>query len=67
MTERERKDYYLKRILKVIMWKFCNKEDLEEEIRIILWNNPKEWAEEFINKEVIPYLKNFGIILEMRS
>ena len=69
MTERERKDYYLKRIRKkLITQRFLSliKEDLEEELRIIIWNNPKEWAKEFINEEVIPYLRKFGITLEMR-
>lgn len=68
MTDKERKDLYLKRIRKILMldnifvFKRANlKEKLKEELKIIIWNNPEEWAKEFISKEVVPLLKRHGI------
>lgn len=66
MTDRERKDYYLTRIKKIL----CSKlfriprygiQHLEEELKIIIWNNPKNWTDTFMKEEVIPLLKAHGI------
>ena len=76
MTDRERKDFYLKRIKKILMSKLIlniifvkafpkeTLERLEEELKIIVWNNSTEWAEEFIKEEVVPLLKKHGIRIE---
>lgn len=67
MTDRERKDYYLKRIKRVLMsLSFCGIPGigiglLEKELKIIMWNNSKEWTEDFMKEEVIPLLKMHGI------
>lgn len=66
MTDRERKDYYLKRIKRVLMsFAFgiprIGIGRLEEELKIIMWNNSKEWTEDFMKEEVIPLLKRHGI------
>ena len=66
MTDRERKDYYLKRIRRVLMT-FSLRipgigiKRLEEELKIIMWNNSKEWTDTFMEEEVIPLLKRHGI------
>ena len=66
MTDRERKDYYLKRIRK-ILWSNLFKiprygiRRLEEELKIIMWNNSKDWTDAFMEEEVVPLLKKHGI------
>lgn len=65
MTDRERKDYYLGRIRKtVVHYGFIPKimvSKLEEELKIIMWNNDKDWTEHFMNDEVIPLLNKYGV------
>ena len=67
MTDRERKDYYISRIKKVLASRlnvivpgFMEKH-LEEEMKIIMWNNNKNWTKTFMNEEVIPLLNKYGI------
>ena len=70
MTDRERKDYYLKRI-KTILWRKSFRiprygiRQLEEELKIIMWNNPKDWTDAFMKEEVIPLLQKHGIKIEI--
>lgn len=65
MTDRERKDYYLdriKRLLRLRRWfPGMKAKKLEEEMKIIMWNNSKEWTKTFMNEEVIPLLRAYGI------
>lgn len=72
MTERERRDYYLKRIEKVLMSRFVllpriGIKRIEEELKIIKWNNSEEWTEAFMIEEVVPLLKRHGINVEMKK
>lgn len=66
MTDRERKDYYLTRIKKVL-WSnlfrtpYIGIQHLEEELKIIMWNNPEDWTDAFMKEEVVPLLKARGI------
>jgi len=68
---KERKNYYLKWI-KRKLWLASfglTKEktllsELKETINAIQWNNPKEEAMHFIQSEVIPLLKKYGILVE---
>lgn len=65
MTDRERKDYYLGRIRRtIIRYKFFPKimiSRLEEELKIIMWNNNQDWTEQFMNDEVVPLLSKYGV------
>lgn len=66
MTDRERKDYYLRRIRRVLMSiafriPRIGIKRLEEEMKIIMWNNSEEWTDNFMKEEVIPLLKRHGI------
>ena len=71
MTDRERKDYYLKRIEKILLSNLfkiqrhwiprCGLRRLEEELKIIMWNNAEDWADAFIKEEVVPLLKKHRI------
>ena len=69
MTE-ERKNYYLKWI-KRKLWlaslglaRETLLSELTETIKVIQWNNPKEEAMHFIQSEVAPLLKKYGILVE---
>lgn len=60
MTDRERKDYYLGRIRRTVD-RYKNFPNimisrLEEELKIIMWNNDEDWTEQFMNDEVVPLL-----------
>jgi len=72
MTDRERKDYYLMRIRKIlwsklfgIPWHGIRR--LEEELKIIMWNNPKDWTDTFMKEEVVPLLNKRGIKIEIEG
>lgn len=65
MTDRERKDYYLGRIRRTVdCYKHFPKimiSRLEEELKIIMWNNDEDWTEQFMNDEVVPLLNKCGV------
>lgn len=65
MTDRERKDYYLGRIRRTVD-RYKNFPNimisrLEEELKIIMWNNDEDWTEQFMNDEVVPLLNKCGV------
>lgn len=72
MTDRERKDYYLRRIKRILFSigfriTLIGTKKLEEEMKIIMWNNSKEWTEKFMSEEVIPLLERHGIQIQKEA
>lgn len=72
MTDRERKDYYLRRIKRILFSigfgiPRIGIKKLEEEMKIIMWNNSKEWTEKFMSEEVIPLLERHGIQIQKEA
>ena len=72
MTDRERKDYYLRRIKRILFSiefriPLIGTKKLEEEMKIIMWNNSKEWTEKFMSEEVIPLLERHGIQIQKEA
>ena len=73
MTDMERKDYYLQRIRRTVLTQMVadqftlgasNKkliDKISDELNVIYWNNPQNWANEFIVREVEPLLRRYGI------
>lgn len=73
MTDMERKDYYLQRIRRTVLTRLVanqfmlsasNKkliDKINDELNVIYWNNPQNWANEFIAREVEPLLRRYGI------
>lgn len=73
MTDMERKDYYLQRIRRTVLTRLVanqfmlsasNKkliDKINDELNVIYWNNPRNWANEFIIEEVEPLLRRYGI------
>ena len=77
MTDMERKDYYLQRIRRTVLTQMVadqfmlgtsNKkliDKINDELNVIYWNNPQNWANEFIAREVGPLLGKYGICIRI--
>ena len=77
MTDMERKDYYLQRIRRTVLTQMVadqfmlgtsNKkliDKINDELNVIYWNNPQDWANEFIVREVGPLLRRYEICIRI--